>query len=246
MKFLFKIKKPHSQEDGAFYLTIYKLTGYYPKDLKYYQKAFTHRSFNVRDDHGKLINYERLEFLGDSILGTIISKYLFDNAPSRDEGYLTKMRSKIVSREHLNELGKEMGLLTHVKSKIENAHFGENIYGNVFEALIGAIYLDQGFDKCEAFVYKKIIHPHVDLDQLEGKVISYKSLLIEWCQKQKISFKFETYEDNGNEERKHFGVKLFINDQQISKSRATSKKKAEEIASKRAYFVLQNKIESQV
>lgn len=244
MKLSLKIKKPHSKEDGAFYLFLKKLIGYKPNELRYYKKAFTHRSVNIKDSDGKSLNYERLEFLGDAILGTIISKYLFDHAPKRDEGYLTKMRSKIVSRKHLNELGKELGLLHHVKSKIESSHFGENIYGNVFEALVGAIYLDLGYDTCEKFIYSKIIHPHVDLEQLEGKVISYKSLLIEWCQKEKLSFKFESYEDSGAEVQKHFGVKLFIDSKQVSKSRSTSKKKAEEIASKRAYFVFQDKIES--
>ncbi|CAE7942299.1 rnc [Symbiodinium sp. KB8] len=200
---------------------------------------------NKKDDNGNPINYERLEFLGDSMLGTIISKYLYNEVPEGDEGYLTKMRSKVVSRKHLNELGKDLGLLKYVESRIPKEHFGENIHGNVFEALIGAIYLDRGYTYCEKFIDERVIEPYVDIDQLEGKVISYKSLVIEWCQKEKKSFNYHVYEDTGNDELKHFAVKLTIGDRMLAKARATSKKKAEEKASKRAYFALQSKIEKQ-
>ena len=127
-----------------------------------------------------------------------------------DEGYLTKMRSKIVSREHLNELGKELKLINHVESKIPKDNFGNNIHGNLFEALVGAIYLDRGYEYCEKFIYKRVIIPHVDIEKLEGKVISYKSLLIEWCQKEKQAFHYNVYEDTGNDELRHFSVKLSI------------------------------------
>ena len=153
-----------------------------------------------------------------------------------------KMRSKVVSREHLNELGKELNLIDYVESKIPKDNFGNNIYGNIFEALVGAIYLDRGYEYCEKFIYKTVILPHVDIEKLEGKVISYKSLLIEWCQKEKKSFDYNVYEDTGNDELRHFSVKLSINDKVIAKARATSKKKAEEKASKRAFFAFQNRI----
>jgi ribonuclease-3 len=155
------------------------------------------------------------------------------------------MRSKVVSRKHLNELGKDLNLLRFVESRIPKSHFGENIHGNVFEALVGAIYLDRGYQYCEKFINERVIEPYVDIEQLEGKVISYKSLVIEWCQKQKKSFNYNVYEDTGNDELKHFAVKLTIGDRIMAKARATSKKKAEEKASKRAYFALQNKIENQ-
>jgi ribonuclease-3 len=187
------------------------------------------------------MNYERLEFLGDSMLGTIISKHLYMEVPGGDEGYLTKMRSKIVSRKHLNELGKDLGLLQFVQSRIPRDHFGDNIYGNVFEALIGAIYLDRGHKYCEKFIQSRVVDPYVDIEQLEGKVISYKSLVIEWCQKQKKEFHYEIYEDTGNDPVKHFAVKLWIDGRIMAKARATSKKKAEEKASKRAFFALQGK-----
>ncbi len=233
----------HPKEDGDFFLGIQHILGFKPKDLKIYKKAFLHRSANRRDNDGNPMNYERLEFLGDAMLGTIISHYLYKEVPLGDEGYLTKMRSKIVSREHLNELGKDLNLIQFVESRIPKSHFGDNIHGNVFEALVGAIYLDRGYEYCEKFIRLRVIDPYVDIEQLEGKVISYKSLVIEWCQKQKKHFNFDVYEDTGKDLLKHFAVKLSIEDNVVAKARATSKKKAEERASKRAYFALQSKIE---
>tara|TARA_R110002051_G_scaffold324988_1_gene424995 strand:+ start:1765 stop:2502 length:738 start_codon:yes stop_codon:yes gene_type:complete len=243
MNFPSNIFNSHSKEDGDFFLGMTKILGFKPKKLEIYKKAFLHRSANVKNSKGEPMNYERLEFLGDSMLGTIISKYLYIEVPTGDEGYLTKMRSKIVSREHLNELGKDLNLIRYVESRIPKSHFGENIHGNVFEALVGAIYLDRGYKYCEKFIANRVVAPYVDIEQLEGKVISYKSLVIEWCQKQKKSFKFDIYEDSGNEILKHFAVKLHINEKIVAKARATSKKKAEEMASKRAYYALQNKID---
>lgn len=242
MKFIRDILNPRSEEEGKFLHSLKNILGYRPDDLEVYRIAFTHRSMNKRDDEGNPINYERLEFLGDAILGAIIANHLYMEVPHGDEGYLTKMRSKIVSREHLNELGRDLNLIDYVESKIPKDNFGNNIYGNLFEALIGAIYLDKGYEHCETFVYDNVIIPYVDIPKLEGKVISYKSLLIEWCQKEKNSFDYEVYEDTGNDELRHFSVKLSINDKVVSKARATSKKKAEEKASKRAYFAFQHQI----
>lgn len=234
--------KSRSPEDGIFFTEIQKMLGFNPMELSHYRRAFTHRSSNKTDENGHPVNYERLEFLGDAMLGSVIAAHLFNEVPTGDEGYLTKMRSKIVSREHLNELGRDLNLIKWVESKVNTQHFGENIHGNLFEALVGAIYLDRGFTFCEKFIKKKVIQPYVDIPKLEGKVISYKSLLIEWCQKEKRPFNYEVYEDNGNEGQKYFAVKLKIDGKIISKARATSKKKAEEKASQRAYFAFQEKI----
>ena len=223
-------------------IELHNILKFKPGNLSVYKIAFTHRSMNLRDDEGNPINYERLEFLGDAMLSAIIATHLYNEVPQGDEGYLTKMRSKIVSREHLNELGRELKLVSYVQSKIPRDNFGNNIYGNLFEALVGAIYLDKGYQYCERFIYDRVILPHVDIEKLEGKVISYKSLLIEWCQKEKNSFDYEVYEDTGNDELRHFSVKLSINDKLVAKARATSKKKAEEKASKRAFFAFQNQI----
>ena len=244
MKFYPKIFNSYPEADRNFFLGIKEILGFTPKKLHFYKKAFLHRSLNKKDDTGNPMNYERLEFLGDAMLGTIIFKHLYNEVPEGDEGYLTKMRSKIVSRKHLNALGKDLNLLEFVESRIPKSHFGENIHGNVFEALVGAIYLDKGYKYCEKFIQKRVITPYVNIEQLEGKVISYKSLVIEWCQKQKKSFIYDVYEDTGNDTLKHFAVKLTIGDKIAAKARATSKKKAEEKASKRAYFALQDQIDS--
>lgn len=242
MKNIRYILKSRFSNNGIFFIQLKKVLGFKPKNIQIYKTAFTHRSMNIKDEEGNAINYERLEFLGDAMLGAVIASHLYLEVPGGDEGYLTKMRSKIVSREHLNELGKELNLIKLIESKISSAQFGDNIHGNLFEALVGAIFLDKGFNYCEKFIYKRVIIPYVDIAQLEGKVISYKSLLIEWCQKEKKKFDYNVYEDTGNDEVRHFSVKLSIDNKVVAKARATSKKKAEEKASKRAFFVFQKRI----
>jgi len=242
MNFIRKIVKLKTKQNEGFYSDVKRLLNFTPKKIDYYQRAFTHRSLKKVDEKGIPINYERLEFLGDAMLGSIIASYLYKKVPNGTEGYLTQMRSKIVSREHLNELGKDLNLIRFVKSNITQENIGDNIHGNIFEALIGAIYLDRGYNYCKKFIYEKVITPYVDIAKLEGKITSYKGLIIEWCQKQKRQYLFDTYEDTGNENIKHFSVKISINGVLVAKGRATSKKKAEEQASKRVYFALQDEI----
>ncbi|GGD81063.1 ribonuclease III [Planktosalinus lacus] len=234
-----------SDKDGNFFREIKNIIGFKPGTISIYEMAFTHRSTNIKDSKGDILNYERLEFLGDAILGAVIAAHLFKKVPSGNEGYLTKMRSKVVSREHLNELGRDLDLIRFIRSSIPIESFGQNIHGNIFEALVGAIYLDKGFKSCEKFIQKRVIKPYVDIEKLEGKIISYKSNLIEWCQKNKKKFDYLVYDDTGNDTVKHFAVKLKIEDKVVAKARATSKKKAEERASKRAYYKLQRKIEKE-
>ena len=124
-----------SSEDGNFLFKITDIIGYKPQNITHFKEAFTHRSTNAKDEKGNSISYERLEFLGDAMLSAIIAEYLFTEVPHGNEGYLTKMRSKVVSREHLNELGKDLDLLTLLQSKMKKENFGDNIYGNIFEAL---------------------------------------------------------------------------------------------------------------
>ncbi len=243
MLFFKKIKKPHTLQDTEFLLFLKSILGYKPKDLFYYQKAFTHSSAK-KEFNGKAYNYERLEFLGDAFIDTVVSAFLYEEAPQKDEGYLTKMRSKIVSRNNLNTVGKNLELITFVDSNISKRKFGDNIYGNIYEAFVGAVYLDKGYLACEKFILKTLIEPYVNITQLEGKITSYKSVLIEWCQKNKKSIFFDINEEEAKEKIKHFSVKLCIDDKLISKGRATSKKKAEEIAAKRAYYTFQSSIES--
>ncbi len=224
-------------------MALTRIMGFKPKNINHYKKAFTHRSMNKKDEKGNAVNFERMEFLGDAMLSAVIASHLFKVVPGGNEGYLTKMRSKVVSRKHLNELGKDLGLIKYIQTSISSDQFGGNIHGNLFEALIGAIYLDRGYRYCKKFIYERVIVPYVDIEQLEGTVISYKGLLIEWCQKEKKEFDFEVYEDTGRDEIRHFAVKLRIDDRVVAKARATSKKKAEEKASKRAFYAFQNQIE---
>ncbi|MGY5352079.1 ribonuclease III [Wenyingzhuangia sp. IMCC45533] len=242
MKFLKNIKRSRSSSDEIFYAQIKRTIGFVPKKLQFYKTAFTHTSLQIKDEKGNPINFERLEYLGDSMLGSIIAAYLFDEVPEANEGYLTQMRSKIVSRDHLNELGKDLELLSFLDTKVSKSKMGNNIHGNLFEALIGAIYLDRGYNYCVKFINKKVIIPYVDIQKLEGKITSYKGVLIEWSQKTKRSLKFQNYEDSGNQSAKHFSVKLFVDGKIVSKGRATSKKRAEEMAAKRAYYAFQSEM----
>ena len=155
-----------SQEGGIFFTKISDIIGYKPQNISHFTEAFTHRSINAKDDKGNTISYERLEFLGDAMLSAIIAEYLFNKVPHGNEGYLTKMRSKVVSREHLNELGKDLNLINLIESKIAASQFGENIHGNLFEAIIGAIYLDKNL-----IVAEKVI---LDLwkNHIKGSVVT--------------------------------------------------------------------------
>lgn len=241
MKWFSKIfpKKSRTNQDGIFYERLSLIIGYKPNHSTIYQEAFTHSSAGKTNNDGHLINYERLEYLGDAVLGLVAASYLHQNAPNRAEGYLTKMRSKIVSRQNLNKIGKKLDLLTLLDCTVALDNFGENIYGNIFEALIGAMYTDKGFEFTQKFVYQNLIKPIEPLEKIETKIISYKSVFIEHCQKKKKQFNFDIKEEESKEENKHFVVKLHYGDRIIAKGRATSKKKAEEQAAKRAYYTLQ-------
>ena len=242
MKLIRKITQLQDTDDELFYGELKKLLGFRPKNLNLYKKAFIHRSVKVLDEKGIPVNYERMEFLGDAMLGAVIAAFLFKLFPRRDEGYLTQIRSKIVSRAHLNNLGKTLNLVRFVKSTVSANRMGANIHGNIFEALVGAIYLDRGYGYCERFIEKKVLEVHIDIPSLVTKITSYKGMIIEWCQKTKKKLKFETYEDSGNQPVRHYSVKLIIGGKATTKGRATSKKKAEEVASKRMFFIYKEEI----
>ena len=178
--------------------------------------------------------------MGDAILGAVIADYVFTNAPDEDEGYLTKMRSKIVERRYLNQLGEELQLLDFLRTKLTPKQLGNNISGNLFEALIGAIYLDKGYQECTKFIERKLILPYIDLKNLEEKVISHKSLLIEWCQKNKRDFSFDTQEDTEDcSGVRYFVSKVNVEGFSVTRARSTSKKKAEESAAKRVCYKIE-------
>jgi len=237
VKILNHIFKSRSADEGIFFNRLKKITSLRPVNLKIYQKAFTHRSMNIKDIHGNYVNYERLEFLGDSILSVIVSKFLFNKFPSAKEGGLTKYRAKIVSRENMNQIGLKLNLidLLELDQKID---FGENIHGNLLEALIGAVFIDRGYLKCQKFILDKIIADHVNVEQLEHSVLSYKGLLIEWGQKRKKKVRFTTTSDGGLDPEINYSTSVLINEVIIVKARGGSKKKAEEKSAKRAYYAL--------
>ncbi len=226
------------------YLSFYNILGFYPDRIDLYKEAMTHRSSSIRSKKGKWVNNERLEFLGDAILDAIVADILYKKFENKKEGFLTSTRSRIVQRDTLNKIAVELGLDKMIVSSTRNLAHNTNIYGDALEALIGAIYLDRGYAYCEQFIHKRVIYPYVDIERLEGKVISYKSLFIEYCQKNKQDFRFEVFEDEGKELNTYFAVRLHLDDEVVARARGTSKKKAEEQAAKRAYFKYQQDMEA--
>lgn len=181
-----------------------------------------------------------MEFLGDSILGSIISTHLFQIYPDENEGYLTQMKAKIVSRKNLNKLGEELRLTNFLQNNSNNSPLSENIFGNLFEALIGAIYLDLGYETCRKVVLKRLLTPN-EINKLENKIGSYKSLLLEWSQKQKSVIRYETIEELLPNKTICFRSFIWLNDEKITSASDTSKKKAEEKAAQRAFYTLNKK-----
>ena len=231
-----------SKPNNSFKQTIADIIGYSPKNIVLFERVFTHRSLEKVGEDGRKINYERLEFLGDAVLGTIIGNYLFSKMPDADEGNLTQMRSKIVRREFLNHIGKSLGLYPLLQSKIDKDRYGDDIHGNIFEALVGAVFVDVGFSKCQSFVKTKVIEPYVDLAAFEDRVISYKGVLVNWFQQQKMTYRFDVFKDSGANKSLVFKAKLFVNNDLIASARASNKKKAAEKVSKRAYFKFADRI----
>jgi len=245
LKVFNKIKRTDNSnlEEVEFRAFLTDILGFSPGDLQLYKEAFIHRSAQVKDENGNDINFERLEFLGDAVLGLIIAVFIFQEAPDKQEGYLTKMRSKIVSRNQLNTIGKQLKLQERLQPS-SNPNLGEDINGDLVEALIGAVYLDQGYNRTAKFIFKKIIENHVDLERLEKTIASHKSLILEWGQKTKNRISFNTFEEENAEDLTVFVSVVRMNDKVIAKGRGTSKKRAEENASKRAFYFLQKKMEN--
>lgn len=246
LKKLFSFKKKRIKNDENYSLLVFlnSILGYYPSNVEVFVEAFTHRSAQKKDEQGNSVNFERLEFLGDALLGASAATHLYFEAPDQQEGYLTKMRSKIVSRKQLNAISKQLGLLEHLEPKNNHANLGEDVNGDLLEALVGAIYVDRGNAATENFIKTKIIDLHADLDRLEHTITSHKSLILEWSQKTKNALKFNTFEEQNAEDLQVFVSVIRLNEKVIAKGRGTSKKKAEESASKRAYYMLQKKMDN--
>ena len=181
-------------KDRESYFCSYRILGFYPRNIRLYEQALLHKSTAVRSEKGRPLNNERLEFLGDAILDAIVGDIVYQHFEGKREGFLTNTRSKIVQRETLNKLAVEIGLDKLIKYSTRSSSHNSYMYGNAFEAFIGAIYLDRGYECCKQFMQKKIIEPYIDLDKLSRKEVNFKSKLIEWSQKNKMEVSFELIE----------------------------------------------------
>ena len=181
-------------KDRESYFCVYRILGFYPRNIRLYEQALLHKSTAVRSEKGRPLNNERLEFLGDAILDAIVGDIVYQHFEGKREGFLTNTRSKIVQRETLNKLAVEIGLDKLIKYSTRSSSHNSYMYGNAFEAFIGAIYLDRGYECCKQFMQKKIIEPYIDLDKLSRKEVNFKSKLIEWSQKNKMEVSFELIE----------------------------------------------------
>ena len=188
------------RKDRESYLCFYRILGFYPRDIRIYEQALLHKSSAVRSEMGRLLNNERLEFLGDAILDAIVGDIVYKRFEGKREGFLTNTRSKIVQRETLNKLAVEIGLDKLIKYSTRSSSHNSYMYGNAFEAFIGAIYLDQGYERCKQFMEQRIINRYIDLDKISRKEVNFKSKLIEWSQKNKMEVSFELIEQFLDEE----------------------------------------------
>ena len=216
---LFRKKK------SRFVTAVEKITGIPVRNEGHYRAALTHKS------HVSFENNERLEFLGDAILDAVISDYLFIKFPKESEGFLSKTRSKIVSREHLNKVAIRIGIPSLMRSDLKEGSIPASLYGNAFEALVGAVYMDHGYELSRSFIYTILLGHHFNIEQVIQQAGSYKSLLLEWGQAEKVTVLFQTKEV---QEEKLFTSEVSIADECIANGEGRSKKKAEEKAAKEA------------
>ena len=206
------------------------IIGRSPVNLALYKQAMIHSSVAETSVKGTKESYERLEYLGDAILGMIVAEYLYTKYPFKEEGFLTEIRSKIVNREALNRLSIKIGLKELVQVN-HNSRTYKSVYGDCLEALIGSAYLDHGFRFCKQFVIRKLIQPHYDLDELVSTITNYKSKLLEWSQKMNKELRFEIID----EEDRKFTAQVYLNDEPLCKGNGFSKKKAEQDAAQKSY-----------
>lgn len=217
------------------YFCFYKILGFFPRNIQIYQQALLHKSTSVRSEKGRPLNNERLEFLGDAILDAIVGDIVFKHFEGRREGFLTNTRSKIVQRETLNQLAVEIGLDKLVKYSTRSSSHNSYMYGNAFEAFIGAIYLDQGYDRCKQFMEEKIFKNHIDLEKMSRKEVNFKSKLIEWSQKNKMEVSFELIEQLLDEDyNPTFHTEVHIEGISAGTGRGYSKKESQQNAAQMA------------
>ena len=205
--------------------------GFLPNNIELYKVALIHKSASVNVEGSQPINNERLEYLGDAVIEAVTSDYLFIEYPDRDEGFLTQLRSKIVSRQSLNHLAEELGLSRYVISNHVQGASQKHIFGDAFEAMMGAIYLDQGYDFVNRLLINKIYAQYLNVDMLSDSETDFKSRLIEWCQKNRHTIRFETERDKDYKPNHPvFFTKVLINGMEVGHGAGDSKKEAEQKA----------------
>lgn len=217
------------------------LLGFVPGNLSLYKMAFRHKSVAVVLKNGVKSSNERLEFLGDAVLGSVVAEILFKIYPYKEEGFLTEMRSKIVRRANLNQLGKKLGFdeLVEFDPKTVNVTSKQSsLLGDAFEALIGAIYLDKGYDFTKEFLSQRIIKPHIDIHTLELTETNFKSKLIEWCQRHSKDISFELIPNEEGENNKLFTIQVLIDGEAMASGIDYSKKNAEKFAAEKTCDLL--------
>lgn len=218
------------------YKKICAITGFVPRNIICYMQALRHHSVSSTvHENGQRDSNERLEYLGDSVLNTVVAELLFIRYPYKQEGFLTEMRSKIVSRNSLNDLSLKIGLkeLLHIDKKMLGMNTRNTIYGNALEAFVGAIYLDAGYTGARRFIYKKLL-VHIDLDSLQSKETNFKGRLIEWGQKAGKNVSFDT-EEFVSQKQKIYKISVVVDGNTIAMSENISKKKAEQLAAEKVF-----------
>ncbi len=215
--------------------------GFSPGNLKLYEIAFIHRSATFTLPDGKKVNNERLEYLGDAVLDAILSDYLFEKFPDANEGFMTKIRSRIVNREVLNQLAVSMGINKILISNISSIHLTRNLYGDALEALIGSIFIDKGFKKTKKFFIRNVLNKYLDMNVIVNTDTDYKSLVFEWVQKHKSNLIFTYNEEyDFNLKKSVFSTILFIDKNEMGEGHGASKKEAEQEAASQAWKQLKD------
>lgn len=210
------------------------ILGFTPSNMSLFQQAFFHKSNNhTITTKGQRYNNERLEYLGDALLSTIVAEYLFKKYPSSDEGFLTKMRAKIVKRKTLNYIGDEMGL-DMLLLEYNNTKLSKSMLGNALEALVGAVYLERGYDSTKRFVINKILRSYLDIHEMEQSDDNFKSQLLEWCQKNGKDVAYEVLDRFKVDKRDRFKVAVLVDGDRMAEAEDYNKKSAEQSASELA------------
>jgi ribonuclease-3 len=217
-------------EDKELYSSLKNIFGFYPGNIFLYKLAFRHKSLAKELNNGAKVSNERLEFLGDAILSAVVADHLFKMFPIKGEGFLTEMRSRIVSRISLNKVSQKLGLDKLIQASAEGNNVYKSMSGDAFEAVIGAIYLDKGYQFTRRVIIEKVIQQHFDLDELENNDTNYKSRLIEWAQREKRAVEFLLLSEVGHGYTKQYVVEVLIDKQPYGKGRDYSIKGAEQNA----------------